>query len=98
MNRTSAVALCRSFHRCADCVREAPHPRVLQNGKQGAFMGILANSRLKAGPMARGAALFCFAVVFTLALLPDALAHGIGGKDAAFVAASCRPPNVPVIF
>src|SRR6266487_1262663 len=61
-------------------------------------MGILANGFLKAGLISRGPALLCLAAVFTLALLPDAFAHGIGGKDAAFVAASSGPQIIPFIY
>ena len=60
-------------------------------------MGISVDSLLKT-LISRGAALLFLAAVFTLALLPDAFAHGIGGKDAAFVAASSGPQIIPFIY
>jgi hypothetical protein len=45
-----------------------------------------------------GAALLGLAVLTLLAAFEPALAHGIGGKDAAFVAASRGPQIIPFIY
>jgi hypothetical protein len=45
-----------------------------------------------------GALFLSLAVILTTALPADVFAHGIGGKDAAFVAASSGPQIVPFIY
>src|SRR4051812_6785873 len=56
-------------------------------------------SKKSAGPnLAAFVVMAGFVFLFLLGFSPVALAHGIGGKDAAFVAASTGPQIVPFLY
>lgn len=61
-------------------------------------MNASGNEKRKKRRSAGTAILLSLVMVFSFGVLTDAFAHGIGGKDAAFVAASSGPQIVPFIY